>query len=146
MKHGNFKHGLHDIIEYQTWKRMRQRCHNPNNHLYPTHGKRGIKICKEWDDFTVFYLDMGKRPSSKHSIDRIDNDGDYEPDNCRWATPSEQQKNRRPFVRNKAYLITIDGVTLTARQWCDKIGLNYGTFISRVNRGGKSPSEAIAIL
>ena len=73
---------------------MRNRCTNPNNTNYKNYGGRGIKVCERWDDFTVFIADMGERPEGK-TLDRIDNDGNYEPSNVRWATRSEQQKNKR---------------------------------------------------
>jgi hypothetical protein len=88
-------HGLSDTVEYQTWLSMIKRCENQNHHKYPRYGGRGIKICERWrTNFENFYADMGQRPSDKHSIDRIDNDGHYEPGNCRWATWSEQRRNQ----------------------------------------------------
>lgn len=74
---------------------MRSRCRNPNATGYEHYGGRGITICERWDDIENFIEDMGEKPTPEHSIDRIDVDGNYEPDNCRWATPSEQQKNKR---------------------------------------------------
>jgi hypothetical protein len=82
--------------EYAVWCHIKARCYNPNHVAYAHYGGRGIKVCKRWrDSFKAFLADMGRRPSSKHSIDRIDNDGDYKPDNCRWATPWQQQNNKR---------------------------------------------------
>lgn len=94
LRHGAAKHGK-ELVEYKTWARMRNRCNNPRSHAYKRYGGRGIRICKRWDTFPAFFADMGPRPSAQHSIDRYpNNDGNYEPRNCRWATPKQQANNR----------------------------------------------------
>jgi hypothetical protein len=88
------KHGLTNTVEHRVWRRIRRRCYSPQFHCYARYGGRGIKVCDRWQDFINFLADMGPRPSSKHTVERINNDGDYEPSNCKWATMAEQNKNR----------------------------------------------------
>lgn len=91
-------HGQSKTSEYNTWMAMKQRCYDSNSTSYARYGGRGIAVCKRWrDSFSAFLADMGRKPSSKHSIDRINNALGYEPSNCRWATPSQQGFNRRPY-------------------------------------------------
>lgn len=96
-------HGLSKTAEYKTWCGMKARCYIKNEQGYVNYGGRGIKVCDRWlESFLNFYNDMGKKPTSKHSIDRIDNDGNYTPDNCRWATRTEQNLNQRIRKDNKS--------------------------------------------
>lgn len=130
------RHGLKNTPEYDAWENMRNRCSNPNYPLYHRYGGRGIKVCKRWDDFRNFYKDLGVKPSRSHSLDRIDNDGDYEPSNCRWATSKEQARNKS----NKKYWHK--GQLLCLVEICEIENLYYDTIKSRLLRG-RSLAEAI---
>lgn len=106
--------------EYRAWRNMRQRCLNPKVPNYHRYGGRGIKICKEWDSFDRFLEDMGLKPSPDRSIERRNNNGDYEPSNCYWASRDDQENNKERSVR-----ITYKGKTKTLTQWARELGLNY---------------------
>jgi hypothetical protein len=94
-KNPAFKHGKWKSKEWNSWDHMKRRCNNPNDPKYPSHGARGITVCERWLKFENFFADMGEAPGREYSLDRINNDGNYEPSNCRWATPKEQSNNRR---------------------------------------------------
>lgn len=89
-------HGLGRPPGYATWAGMKGRCFNPRNRCYANYGGRGITVCERWLDFAAFYADMGPKPTPTSTIERVDNDGHYEPSNCVWVEKSEQSKNRRP--------------------------------------------------
>jgi len=124
------KHGLSKTIEYRTWYAMLQRCRNPRNPAFGRYGGRGITVCDRWQLFENFYADTGPRPTLRHSIDRIDNDGNYEPGNCRWATTHEQARNR-----SDNYLIEWRGETRCLSEWCEIVGLTYSTVKGRLDSG-----------
>jgi hypothetical protein len=124
-------HALSRIDEYRIWASMKNRCHNPRDQGYAGYGGRGIQVCPRWrDSFENFIADMGRRPSKKHSIDRIENAGDYEPSNCRWATWKEQNNNLRT---NR--LLTLRGTTKTIHQWADEKGVDAKTLDARLRDG-----------
>lgn len=93
----NRRHGeSRQTAEYRTWMGMKIRCYYPNTNGYENYGGRGIKVCERWlNSFESFLADMGRRPSTSHSIDRVNVNGNYEPKNCRWATDKQQRRNRR---------------------------------------------------
>ncbi len=132
------KHGLVNAPEYNVWNSMRSRCFTKTNAAYHHYGGRGISVCKRWDDFGRFYADMGPRPSPDHWIERVDNDGDYEPGNCVWALPRDQSRNKR-----SSHLLTIDGRTQTVTAWAEESGLPIGTFRERI-RTGVAPEVAFS--
>lgn len=126
------KHGLSKTVAGKTWASMIDRCYNKRHKAYHLYGGRGIQVCERWlNSCQAFADDMGNRPSNKHSLDRIDNDGDYTPENCRWATAVEQGNNRNTNVR-----LAFHGNTLTLTEWAKKLGVNRATFYSRVQRHG----------
>lgn len=121
--------------EYSSWSSMHNRCSNPKNAKWNRYGGRGIKVCERWNSFENFLEDMGSKPSGT-SIDRIDNNGNYEPGNCRWATPKEQANNTRRNVR-----ITANGKSLTVAEWARETGLPYTTIQKRLRCGNSHESS-----
>lgn len=125
-------HGMSYTRIYKVWRSMIDRCRNQNHHAYKDYGGRGIIVCDRWlISFENFYADMGSRPDGT-SIDRKNNDGNYEPGNCRWATMKEQSRNKRS-TRN----ITHNGITMTAKEWSLKLsnGRDEGLVGYRVRAG-----------
>lgn len=132
------KHGLSSGSIYSIWAQMRRRCRSAKATFYSHYGGRGIKVCERWNkSFENFLADMGPRPSPKHTLDRRDNDGNYEPSNCRWATKKEQALNKSNTV-----LIKHDGQTLCLLDWSVKCGVSEGTLRMRIARGW-TPARAI---
>ena len=125
------RHGMTKTSEYHAWSNIKARCFNPNNPRYSDWGGRGIAVCDRWkNSFENFLADMGTKPSPKHSLDRIDNDGDYSDENCKWSTKAEQDNNRRS---NR--LITIGCVTLTIAQWTKEMGFGQNVIYNRLKIG-----------
>jgi hypothetical protein len=123
-------HGKSETPEFAIWTGILTRCFNPKAKSYQRYGGRGITMCALWkDSFEAFLSDMGPRPSPEYSIDRINNDGNYEPNNCRWATPVEQANNR-----GNNLLITIDGRTQTVHDWSRETVLSVSAIWQRVRR------------
>lgn len=134
-------HGMKRSPEYKAWRSMRARCNVPGTASYETYGGRGIRVCEKWDQsFPAFYEDLGPRPSPAHSIDRIDVNGHYEPGNCRWATITEQNRNRRS---NR--VIEVFGERLLLVEAAEKYGLGKHTLKARLDRQGLSPEEAVTM-
>lgn len=123
----NRKHGQKGTPEYKAWLSMRARCRDVKNRTY---GARGISVCERWSNFAAFLEDMGRRPTPRHSLDRIDVNGHYSPENCRWATPREQQNNKRNTV-----VVTYNGkqVPLIVAAGCS--GIKYATLHRRLTAG-----------
>lgn len=112
-------HGMRNSGAYQSWKSMRSRCSNQKHNQFSRYGGRGIKICERWSTFAAFFEDMGSPPPG-HTLDRIDNDGNYESSNCRWATQKEQQRNRSSNV-----YLEVDGDSKLLIEWSEILGIPY---------------------
>jgi len=126
----NSTHGMSNNLEYKNWAKMKSRCLNKNIQGYKNWGGRGITVCDRWlNSFENFFEDMGKRPIGM-SIDRIDNNGNYCKENCRWATRKEQMRNMRI---NK--MLTYKGETKCLAEWSEKLDINYHTLSSRIRYG-----------
>lgn len=124
--------------EYRAWQAMLNRCYNKNAAGYENYGGRGIRVCERWrGSFECFLADMGRKPSPKHTLDRRENYGDYEPDNCRWATRLEQNRNTR-----HVHMLEIDGESRCVSEWSDISGTKRLTINSRLRRGW-TPLEAV---
>lgn len=125
--------------EYRAWGAMLSRCNNPSHTSFRWYGARGIRVCERWLAFDAFLADMGERPSPAHSLDRIDVNGPYSPENCRWATAIEQARNTTANRR-----IVVRGESKTLVEWCAQFGIRRETFYQRLRRG-LSEEEAITL-
>lgn len=131
-------HGLSQRPEYSVWKGIRRRCHDPESAAWPDYGGRGISVCARWrNSFATFLRDMGRRPSRRHTIDRIDNNGDYEPGNCRWTTMNQQNQNSR-----HCNYITYNGVRKTLTKWARHLGFKRAALSNRIVVRGWSVRRA----
>lgn len=136
----NHKHGMCGTKPYFIWVGIRQRCNNKKCKDYKHYGGRGIKICNRWNKFFNFWEDMGKSYFDGATIERVDNDGDYTPQNCKWASRLEQSNNTR---RSKRY--GHDGKELTASEWEEITGINRHVISQRIDNYGWTVKEALEI-
>jgi len=130
---GNLVHGMSKTRTHHSWTGLRQRCNDPNHNRYHRYGGRGITYPPHWDTFEGFYEDMGECPEG-YSIDRIDNDGDYSKDNCKWSSAKEQ-------ARNRSTTLLIDGISLAER--CEKDNIHYASTWKRIKKLGMTYEEAL---
>jgi hypothetical protein len=127
------EHGMRGTRTYRAWSRMKNRCNNPKATQYPWYGARGIKVCEQWNrSFLAFLADMGEAPTEKHTIERIENDGNYEPNNCEWVTQMEQSKNKRP--RRDTVYLTYNGKTLSVTDWAKQLGICRHVIYERIKK------------
>jgi hypothetical protein len=133
--HGHATTGAHSP-EFRAWRNMISRCRYPSNNRYHRYGGRGIKVCERWLRFENFLTDMGTKPP-RTSLDRVDNNGNYEPGNCRWASPGDQARNTR-----KTRLIEFGGETLCMTDWATKLGVRFRLVQYHLSRNGWNPNVA----
>lgn len=130
-------HGMSGTRPNNIWKHMKNRCSNSKNKHYIEYGARGIKVCERWLKFENFWTDMKNGYANNLTLDRIDNNGNYEPNNCRWVTRKEQSNNTR---RN--HLITYNSKTMSLSQWARDLGINCHTLKTRINQNSWSIQRA----
>lgn len=133
----NKTHGRSGTRTYDIWCGMRKRCSDSKSNKFHLYGGRGIRVCQRWNRFEEFFADMGECPP-RMSIDRINSDGNYEPGNCRWATPKQQARNTKTNI-----YLTIRGETLTKAEWAERAGIDQRAFHKRLHGLGWTPEEAV---
>ena len=134
--HGHGRRGKYSLT-FKSWRAMISRMTNPSDVSFESYSGRGITIDPRWLEFENFLADMDERPSAKHSIERTDNDGNYTKENCKWALPPEQARNKRSNVN-----VGIDGVSMCVSDWCVNLGVNRSTIGARIH-SGMSPLQAL---
>lgn len=132
-------HGKHSHPVYPAWRSMVQRCTKPNDSSYPRYGGRGITVCDSWLNVDNFIADMAPSYKKGLQLERIDNNRNYSPENCRWATQTEQQRNKRSNIN-----ITIDGETKVLSEWCKSYGIRYQLVWERIKVQGWPPHKALS--
>lgn len=139
MNRGGYRaHGLTGSPTYRSWRGSRYRCENPLHPHYSRYGGRGIRVCDRWSNsFEDFLADMGLRPPGT-SLDRIDNNGHYEPMNCRWATRQQQSSNRR-----NTHFVEFDGRRQSIGEWSREVGICVRVLANRLNMYGWSAHQAL---
>ncbi len=137
IKNPSSEYSRHEL--YGTWNKMCKRCDSPENSSYKNYGARGISVCDKWrNSFLSFVEDMGPKPTPKHTVDRIDNNGNYCPENCRWATPKEQGRNTR-----KNRFLTFKGNKKTISEWAEELDISESTLRCRLDRFGWTIKKAL---
>lgn len=134
-----FRHGMSRLPIHAVWRMMRDRCNNPKSPAFKNYGGRGIKVCQEWEDFRVFFADMGMPPKGG-TLERKDNNGPYSKENCCWASRKVQLSNRR-----NTKTLTVFGQTKPFAQWAEECGIPWTTLRSRIERYGWPLEKAVTL-
>jgi len=136
------KHGYAGTPTYRAWHEMKKRCYNPNVIRYPKYGGRGIEVCERWrESFSAFLADMGEKPGPEYSMDRVDVNGNYEPNNCRWATRQEQMRNK-----TNNHFVECFGQRKTIVEWSEETGIPHRVIQQRLNRDKLTPEQALSTM
>ena len=132
-------HGMRHTKIYKVWHSMLERCHDTKNQAWIRYGGRGIKVCESWKSFENFIADMGNTPFAGAQIDRENNNGDYEPSNCRWATGTQNARNK-----SNNHLLEYEGQTKCLSEWAESLGMTYSKLKSRINKHNWSVERAFS--